>query len=337
MLRGTYPVRIEGTRTETQSSMVKDDTRFRFVWNILWNAPQDQSFHYFLDKIVQATLGEDWFEQQRHLPATEQNVVVRWRAALLELVDRPANSPTGGHIFTGPVEAFMHVGYDLYWLQIHHKLPEKLVERLRTRDSFQGARYEVLVAAVFTRAGFEVEWLDDDKTEGKHCEFIAKHNVTGTRIAVEAKSRHRSGALHFKGQVSPDEPKADIFGLYDEAVKKLTPNGTPFLIFIDANWRMTIPTGFKAYAPIPPGTFPWVDDVRRELNERWNELDGKTAETGVVLTNYAYYYGRNYERSPVPIVGGHFSQKPKAPINDRRALDDLFYCLMHYDHIPRQI
>lgn len=337
MLRGTLPVYIEGTRTDTQSSMVMGDTRLRFLWHRLWNAPQEESFHVFLDKLVEDTLGKDWFERQRSLAPDDQNVVVCWRAALLELVERPADSPRGVHIFTGPVEAYMHLGYDLYWLLIHYKRPDSLVERLKTRAKFQGARYEVLVAAVFTRAGFNIEWFDDDKEKGKHCEFIAKHKQTGTRIGVGTKSRQRSGALHFKGQVSLDEPKADIFERYEDAVGQVPTDGTPSLIFIDANWRMTIPTGFKAYAPIPPGMFPWVDDVGRGLNERWNELSGKTAETAVVLTNYAYYFGSNYERSPVPIVGATFSPKPNAPINDRRALDDLFYCLLHYDQIPRQI
>jgi hypothetical protein len=335
MLRGTVPLRLEGTQTETLSSLVMGDRRHRIVWNKLWDAPQEQTFHNFLDALVVATFGHDWFEQQSQLAPDRQHVVAQWRSALLELVERPLNA-AGGHVFTGPVESYMHLGYDLYWLQIHHKLPDQLVERLRTREKFQGARYEILVAAVFTRAGFDIEWLDDGKTKGKHCEFIATHKVTGTKIAVETKSRQRSGALHFKGEVSP-EPKADIFERYEDAVKQVPTDGMPSLIFLDTNWKMTVPHGTEAYGVIAPGTLPWVDELRDGLNARWNELSGTTAETAVVFTNYSYYYGTNDEPSPLPIVGGHFSPKPTAPITDQSALDDLFYCLRHYDYIPRQI
>ena len=148
MQRGGVPLRLEGTRTETLSSIVNGDTRFRIVWNTLWNAPQEQTLHEFLDKLVLATLGRDWFTEQNQLPSDDQNVIVRWRSSLFALVDRPANTADGAHIFTGPVEAYMHLGYDLYWLQIHYKLPDRLVERLKTRRDFQGARYEILVAAV---------------------------------------------------------------------------------------------------------------------------------------------------------------------------------------------
>jgi hypothetical protein len=155
---------------------------------------------------------------------------------------------------------------------------------------------------------------------------------------VETKSRLRSGALHFKGQVSPESNlKADIFGLYETAIKQVPTDGTPSLIFIDGNWNMTVPSGAPGYSPIPVGTFPWVDEVRDGLNARWNFLHGKTAETGVIFTNFPYYYGNNEEQSPIGIGGGVFSPKPSAPINDQRAIEDLFYCLQHYDHVPRQL
>jgi len=336
--RSGVPRCLEGTRTETLSSIVNGDTRFRIVWNVLWNAPQEQTLHEFLDKLVLATLESDWFKEQGQLSPDDQNVIVRWRSFLFALLDKPPNTADGGRTFTGPVEAYMHLGYDLYWLQIHHKLPDRLIERLKMRRDFQGARYEILVAAVFARAGFDIEWLDDITKTGKRCEFIATHKVTGAKIAVETKSRLRSGALHFKGQVSPESNlRADIFGLYETAIKQVPTDGTASLIFIDGNWNMTVPSGVPGYSPIPAGTFPWVDEVRDGLNARWNASHGKTAETGVILTNFPYYYGNNEEPSPIGIGGGVFSPKPSAPINDRRAIEDLFYCLQHYDHIPRQI
>jgi hypothetical protein len=66
-------------------------------------------------------------------------------------------------------------------------------DRLKTDDQFQWARYELAVAAIFIRSGFDIEWLDQRKGPGKRCEFIATHRLTGEVISVEAKSRHRAG------------------------------------------------------------------------------------------------------------------------------------------------
>jgi hypothetical protein len=220
MQRGGVQVRLPGTRNETLSSWVSGDTRFRIVWNQLWDSPQEHTFHQFLDCLTVKTLGQEWFKQQVLLPIERQNAIVRWRASLRSLLDRPANTPDGGHTFTGPVKAYFCLAYDLFWLQLVHKLPENLAERLRSFSKFEGARYESLVAAVFVRAGFEINWLDDVLASGKHCEFIATHKATRTKIGVEVKFRRRSAVLNFPGgTVAPETHlKGDIFGLYDQAV-----------------------------------------------------------------------------------------------------------------------
>ena len=79
MLRGTAPRMVPGALSQIQSSMVnaKDDTRFRIVWNKVWYYPQHETFHQFLDALVVATLGKDWFEMQLLLPLKNQNEIVK--------------------------------------------------------------------------------------------------------------------------------------------------------------------------------------------------------------------------------------------------------------------
>jgi hypothetical protein len=60
------------------------------------------------------------------------------------------------------------------------------VQRLRSYEAFQGARYEIAVAATFVRCGFDIEWVEEKAK--KHCEFNATHKGTGENIAVETKS-----------------------------------------------------------------------------------------------------------------------------------------------------
>jgi hypothetical protein len=338
MQRGNVSVMLPGTRTPTQSSMVNGDTRWRIVWNVLWHSPQEKTFHDFLDELVLKTLGWEWFEEQNHLPIDKRHAIAGWRSSLLSLAGRPANTPDGGHIRTGPVESYLCLSYDLYWLQIVHKLPDRLIERLKDRRDFQGARYEILVAAVFARAGFDIQWLDGVVKKGKHCEFIAVHKSTRAQIAVETKSRQRTGALHFKGVVSPETHlKGDIFGLYETAVKQGPTDGTPYLIFIDANVPASFPPGALGYSNVPIDEFPWMAEIRDGLASTWNGLSGNTAETGVFVTNFAYYYGSDEGTTPIGMCGHFLSPKPNVALRNTQMIDDLVYCLRFYAQIPRQV
>ena len=102
-----------------------------------------------------------------------------------------------GHTLTGPAKAHLCFSYDLYWLPLVNKLPLSLITRLKQFQAFQGARYEILIAAVFARAGFDIEWIDDVKAKGKHPEFIATHRQTKKKVGVETKSRKRQGSYNF--------------------------------------------------------------------------------------------------------------------------------------------
>src|SRR5258708_36890370 len=76
----------------------------------LWQSPRDQTFHQFLDGLVVKTLTREWFEQQLHLPVKNQNVILRWRAAMLELLRRPGDASdeiSTGHTLTGPTKAYL--------------------------------------------------------------------------------------------------------------------------------------------------------------------------------------------------------------------------------------
>lgn len=341
MLLGTAPRMVSGALSQIQSSMVQGDTRFRIVWNKVWPSPQHETFHQFLDALVVGTLGREWFEGQVLLPLKNQNAIVKWRAAMVELLRRPGDADDGastGHTLTGPAKAYQCFGYDLYWLQLLHKLPDSIIERLKDFGAFQGARYEVLVAAIFARAGFEIEWVDDKKASGNHPEFIATHKVTGKKAGVEAKSRQRPGAMNFIGKVSPETHlKGDIFHLYEKAITQAPDGDIPFLIFIDANVPDSPQKGLPSYSDIPVDTVPWMKEIRDRLVEIWNAATAPTPESAVLITNFAFYYGDNVDPSPGGMGAFFPSQKPRVRIPDDLMVGDLMYCLQNYDTVPRQI
>jgi hypothetical protein len=340
MLLGSTPIIVPGARTHILSSVVMGDTRFRVLWNELFHAPQKQTFHEFLDGLVLTTLGQDWFDQQLTLPFERQNAIVRWRSALLSLLQKPGNANDAlntGHTLTGPVKAYLCFAYDLYWLQLVNKLPESLIERLKYRD-YPGARYEVLIAAIFARAGFEIEWIDDTKATGKHPEFIAKHKQTGKRVGVETKSRKRPGTYDFLGTVSPETHlKGDVFGLHETAVKQAPQGNIPFLIFIDANVPATVPHGAPAYGDLPVDQFPWMKEIRDGLVNLWESAGQASPESAVFVTNFAFYYGEDDQPSPIGMGSFFPSPTARVPLVNDMMLQDLLNCLRFYAEVPRQI
>jgi hypothetical protein len=334
--RQTVPVILDGTRTEILSSIVWHGKRFRIIWNRLFWFRPEQTFHEFLDYLAVQTLNPEWFKRQGALPECEQHVVVRWRKALLSLVKRAPRTPDGGWVQTGPVRAYMCLAYDLYWLQIVNKLPKSLEKRLRDKEAFQGARYEVLVAATFARAGFDIQLLDQSVKSMRHCEFVATHKRTGIKVYVEAKSRRRPGILHHPGTFDESaDVKGDVFGLHSDAIKQ-APQGHPYFIFIDANLPVRVPQHVHPYGAMPLDAVPWVKEVEEGLKARWACGTGSTPETAVFVTNFAPHFGSEQDAAPLGLFTAFPSPRPAVGLTDASMLDDLVYCLRFYGTIPKQ-
>lgn len=88
---------------------------------------------------------------------------------------------------TGAMAAYMHLAYDLYSLDHNAELQKKLIARLRDPSNFSGAWYEIQVAAMLVRAGFKLEFEDEDDRRTSHCEFTATSHQTEQKFSVEAK------------------------------------------------------------------------------------------------------------------------------------------------------
>src|SRR5205085_11942787 len=113
----------------------------------------------------------------------------------------------------GVVRELLTLASDVYTLLLVEKLPKSLLERLRNIGQYQGARYEVAVAAALVRAGFTINW-QKGRGETKIYEFDATHKISKETIAVEAKSKVRKGAIHEKGDIEPlKDARTDIIRL----------------------------------------------------------------------------------------------------------------------------
>lgn len=172
-------------------------------------------------------------------------------------------------------------------LQIEDRFPKKLRSRLINLREFQGARYELAVAATFIRCNFSVEWINDKtgpaNKQGKRYEFNAVHNITKEVIAVEVKSRHRKGALHEEGEL-PDLStlKADVDRLYKEALGQ-GPEDKPFAIFIDVN--------LPHQPEHPEMDKTWIAEIMAMLRQYGESNPSNPVPFSFLfVTNFAWHY-----------------------------------------------
>lgn len=224
--------------------------------------PPNQTFMEFLVAVLGSEMGEEWLAEQDALPRDQQHIVRRaytehiaWRHREIERGGKDTDGPWSAEP-DGWTQYLLSLAFDVASLIHTGALPDGLMRRLRSVDQYQGARYEIAVAAIFVRLGCQIEWIDDDEArETKHPEFFALRG--DLRIAVEAKSRHRPGIIHTPGErVDADATRGDVRRLYNRALAKAV-GEVPFMIFIDVN------------APPSPGVHAfetqWAQDVRQWL------------------------------------------------------------------------
>jgi hypothetical protein len=297
----------------------------RIVWNKIYIRPKSETFHQFILDVLKTTIGKFWYEKQLLLPPENQHVIPRWFDALKELTHSSfALNHKDGDVYqltlTGEVKELLSLADDVYRLQQVKKLPRDLIERLRSYDRFQGARYEIAIAATFLRCGFEIEWIEEKVK--KHCEFIAKHKATGETIAVETKSRHRPGTLNSKGiAANPDSIRADVQGLFEKALKQ-NPGDKPFGIFIDVNMPHETDVDVRERK--------WVDDIGKMLAQYPVTTPiAPSTYTFLVVTNFAWHYrGRNAAASSEGML--FVPACAQYPLNDQRTYEALMGSLANY-------
>ncbi len=194
-----------------------------------------------------------------------------------------------------------------------------------TSSEFQGARYEIAVAATFVRGGCRVKFISD-KTR-KHCEFVARDLATGATIAVEAKSRHRPGVLGFRGEV--DEARAirgDVEDLVDRALKQ-NPGDLPFMIFVDLNC--------PPVAGVPVEEQRWFEDIWDFMRSLPTPTPERPDEfNSIFLTNYSYHWLRTESALGGSYLAIH-SRWPTHPL-PVDVVGRIGMAVHNYGHIPRE-
>lgn len=214
---------------------------------------QWRTFPDFLADYIKRALDPTWGKAELTKPFEGRHEIMKWYDGMCRYQQTQQRGPGGlyGAVPNGPTRAYLLLAYDLYTLRHHSALQAAVVRRLKHRDQFQGARHELFAAATCIRAGCDIWYEDETDNSSKHAEFIAAHRLTGQKIAVEAKSRHRPGVLGRPGQPQPAETlRAGIERLLKDALAK--PVSHPYVIFVDLNLPPFEGLAFQA---------PWFEEV----------------------------------------------------------------------------
>ena len=285
-----------------------------------------KTFPDFLIQYIATVLGKEWGRTELAKPLEERHQIMKWYDGMERFRAKQKVNENGLYeaVPNGAFAAYLLLAYDLYTLEHQMALQQKLLNRLKIPEQFQGARYEVFATATCIRAGFKIDFEDESDPTTKHPEFVGTHVDTKQMISVEAKSRHRPGVLGFRGEKVKEEVKAGIGRLFREALGK--PAKHPYVIFIDLNMP---PYEGKVFDK------PWYIEVRDTISN----IAGDSTKVPdkfnlVVVTNHPHHYGSDEEHDPVKDVLSILSSRPKIKADHPQVIVSINDAAMKYGRVP---
>jgi hypothetical protein len=192
----------------------------------------------FLRSYLQNKLTPEFGNSELTKEPSNRHPVIQWydRMHFYQIEYANLHGVANGIPAIGAMNAWYRLAYDLFLIKHNAQLQEFMLKRLRKREKFQGARFELVCIASMICAGYKIEFEDEDKPEQKHVEFIAV-GADGLRIAVEAKSKHREGVLGYsRGGRYAGLPMATSLGVDTLIANALAKEPRlPYFVFIEIN------------------------------------------------------------------------------------------------------
>ncbi len=287
----------------------------------------------FLLDYIPFVFGKSWGEAELAKPEHERHPLVQWRVEAIRYMNAQPRRPDGLYAAaaSGPLAAYMAFAFNLFAIEDNSRLDNSLLERLKNKDQFQGARHEVFAEATFLRAGFQIEHEDQKDPTRRHAEFTAKHKATGQLLSVEAKSRHRPGILGQPGVPQPHEKMSIRFGeLLNDAVAKNPAH--PLVVFIDTN--LPFRAAERVLGWDPQDRFKPSRIMRALLARHRKEHGDVDPYAMVVFTNHPHHYVGSKELDPQKHVLTYIPQPPKVAHSE--ALLGLNQAVCLYGNVPNE-
>ncbi len=301
-------------RIRPQISTVHQGQRFVTVRNKIYYSDTWKFFPDFLRDYVPEVLGIDWCKTEAAKPESERHPIITWRAQGATYMNAQPAQPDGSRVALpcGALAAYNCFAYDLYVVDDNGGLDPELLQRLKNRELFQGARHELFAEATCYRAGFTVEHENEKDGSARHAEFRVRHVATGQLLSVEAKSRHRHGVLAMPG--TPEEkPQLRLVPLINDAVNKKPQH--PIVIFVDTNlpfkWAERV-LGRQADNTISRPIQILLDKIKKQHKD-------SDPYCMIVFSNHPHYYAIR-DLDPQQHLLSVVSQQPNAHLLPLRSL-----------------
>jgi len=309
--------------------------KFVAVGNALHYSKKWRNFTDFLLAYIKTVLvgafGKDWYSGERAKVPEMRHPIVRWYESFCELGAKSTRNSDGLFEATpdGQTLAYLNLAYDLFVVGDNARLQAEVIRRLRDPVHFQGARYELAVAATMVRAGFSLEFEDESDNSRRHPEFIATHRGSGARLAVEAKARRRPGVM---GWVGPRPDPSDIRLSIDELLRDACDKATdlPFVVFIDVNMPPEMANEQLSR---------WVNELHQTLQRVAHGFGDAGVFEGVpysllILTNTPHDYAARGEISAPPGVYMSLPDRARRPLPNPELFPAIEKALRQYGTIP---
>ncbi len=269
------------------------DRQIVAVGNKVYFSDKWKTFPDFLAEYMKQKLGSDWGNTEIAKPLAERHPLMQWYDAYCKY--QQATIKTPGEVchanVTGIVACYLGLAYSLYLLDHNVEIQERLLGRLKDPANFQGAFYELFVADVLIRAGFQLTLEDEGDGTSKHCEFAAVSRETGKKYWVEAKMGSVAGVL---GKTQRDggggrKTLGRLIPHLNNALAK--PAADERLIFIDLNVEPRFDRDNKP---------TWGDAAVKRI-ERYEAKElPEGASAYLFVTNIGFH--RNLDSAPAPAM-----------------------------------
>lgn len=283
-------------------------------------SPRWLTFADFLSHYPVRVIGADWFGEEAAKPSDKKHILVNWFETYVRIANEATPEP--GRVYNvslpGPCWTYVNLAYDLFVIEDNAELQKRLVSRLKQPDQFQGARYELLVAATMVRAGFSITFHDESDSSVPHAEFRATCKGSGQMVDVEAKSRHRQGTYGYtpgsERERNHYSDKPAVSNVLRRAAKKAAE--APLIVFVELNLPLANLEQICG----------WMSAIDSEVDALDADFGGGKSPFGATFfTNSPYGYNQPDAETPTfwsfmsPSIEQHIARGGKSfvlPIHD---------------------
>lgn len=308
--------------------------RHVIVGNTAFHLKERETLADFLISLACSVFDAEWYDAERIKTAEKRHPFAQWFMDMRKF-QVSVEADESGYCVGKPSAAMMAVlrmGYDLFIVLDNTGYLAHTLKKLRHRDQFQGARYELTVGAVLTIAGFKVSYIDENDAPGMSAELRAKHQSNGVELIVEAKSRHNARAKTPDCRLPDGTWRLGFGRTLKKAFAQLEANSLPGVVFQELDLPCLMPNDPGKDAEVFGKTA--INEVAKAA-AKYRKARKPEPVNLVVLTNQPYHNEAAYALNSKPQDAVIMPQTPTAvPLDLNVVVPLIRSAFARYQYLP---